>query len=169
MTCTTKGKSEFVFTGKHMALSMVAFFGVIITVNITMATLASTSWTGLVVKNSYVASQHFNDELVQAKAQRDAGLTSDVSYQNGVLTFIMKDKDGTAIEASQLIAEIGRPAFEQADHSRVFVSGEDFAKHVSLDLEAGLWSIKITGKSAGISYRRDTRIFVDARGGGRLE
>ena len=39
---------------------MLAFFGVIIAVNVVMATLASTSWTGLVVENSYVASQEFN-------------------------------------------------------------------------------------------------------------
>ena len=45
------------FTGWHMAITMIAFFGVIISVNLTMAILASSTWTGLIVKNGYVASQ----------------------------------------------------------------------------------------------------------------
>ncbi|TGV41583.1 cytochrome oxidase, partial [bacterium M00.F.Ca.ET.168.01.1.1] len=36
------------FTGRHMLVIILAFFGVVIAVNLTMATLASTSWTGLV-------------------------------------------------------------------------------------------------------------------------
>lgn len=48
------------FTGRHMLATILTFFGVVIAVNLTMATLASTSWTGLVVENTYVASQQFN-------------------------------------------------------------------------------------------------------------
>ncbi|MFP5454579.1 MAG: FixH family protein, partial [Alphaproteobacteria bacterium] len=48
------------FTGRHMAASMVGFFTVVIAVNVTMATVASHSFGGTVVDNSYVASQRFN-------------------------------------------------------------------------------------------------------------
>ncbi len=47
------------FTGRHMWLLAVSFFGVIISVNIVMAVSAARTWTGLVVENSYVASQEF--------------------------------------------------------------------------------------------------------------
>ena len=49
--------------GKHVLTGFLLFFGVIIAVNFTMARLASTTWTRLVVKNSYVASQKFKSEL----------------------------------------------------------------------------------------------------------
>ena len=52
-----------VFSGRHMLLTMLAFFGVIIGVNLTMAWFARSSWTGLVVENSYVASQEFNAKM----------------------------------------------------------------------------------------------------------
>ena len=45
-------EKQFRFTGYHMLAIMVAFFGVVIAVNLTMATFASRSWTGLVVENS---------------------------------------------------------------------------------------------------------------------
>ncbi|MEO1102369.1 MAG: FixH family protein, partial [Pseudomonadota bacterium] len=44
------------FTGWHMLAILVTFFGVVVTVNITMAVLAHTSWTGLLAKNGYRAS-----------------------------------------------------------------------------------------------------------------
>ena len=65
------------FTGRHMLAIMLAFFGTIIAVNLVMAIFASRSWTGLVVKNSYVASQEFNEKgcggARAGRAQLDAG------------------------------------------------------------------------------------------------
>ncbi|HLA02420.1 MAG TPA: FixH family protein, partial [Aestuariivirga sp.] len=43
------------FTGWHMAAITISFFAVIIAVNLTLAVFASSSWSGLVVANSYVA------------------------------------------------------------------------------------------------------------------
>ena len=55
------------FTGYHMAAILVAFFGVIIAVNMVMATLATRTFGGVVVENSYVASQEFNGWLKDAR------------------------------------------------------------------------------------------------------
>ena len=38
---------EFRFTGWHMTICLLVFFGVVIAVNVFMAVTASTSWTGL--------------------------------------------------------------------------------------------------------------------------
>lgn len=61
------------FTGRHMAAILIAFFGVVITVNITMARFATGSFGGIVVENSYVASQEFNGWLQQAAEQQQWG------------------------------------------------------------------------------------------------
>lgn len=66
-----------------MAFSMVAFFGVVIGVNATMATFATRTFGGKVVENSYVASQKFNGWLQEAKAQRAAGWTAELSGEGG--------------------------------------------------------------------------------------
>ena len=65
---------EWTFTGRHMLLVMVAFFGVTITVNLVLAFFATSSWTGLIVKNSYVASQEYNEKLAEARAQDALGV-----------------------------------------------------------------------------------------------
>ncbi|MEM9277075.1 MAG: FixH family protein [Pseudomonadota bacterium] len=169
MTSTTNRKQEFVFTGKHMLLSMVCFFGVIITVNFTMAYLATGTWTGLVVKNSYVASQQFNAELKQAKVQSEAGFISELEYSNGTLAFTLKNRDGQRLKLETISAEIGRPAFEQADRKLVFspVAGDTY--EIAVNLAPGIWALKIEGKDQGFSYRRDARLYVSNDGKGRIE
>lgn len=63
------------FTGWHMTAIITAFFGVVIAVNMIMATLASRTFGGTVVDNSYVASQKFNGWLSEARAQKALGWT----------------------------------------------------------------------------------------------
>ena len=61
------------FTGRHIAAILVVFFGLVIAVNFTMARFASSTFGGIVVENSYVASQEFNGWLDEAKANRALG------------------------------------------------------------------------------------------------
>ncbi|WP_349512761.1 FixH family protein [Erythrobacter sp. NFXS35] len=61
------------FTGKHMAMVFVAGFGIVIAVNLVMASFAVSGFHGVVVANSYVASQKFNGWLDKAEESRALG------------------------------------------------------------------------------------------------
>jgi nitrogen fixation protein FixH len=61
------------FTGKHMAAIFACGFGVVIAVNLVMASYAVGSFHGTVVDNSYVASQNYNGWLDKAEASRALG------------------------------------------------------------------------------------------------
>ena len=61
------------FTGRHMAITFVAFFGVIAAVNFTMAKLAVGGFGGTIVDNSYVASQNYEGWRDRARAQEAYG------------------------------------------------------------------------------------------------
>ena len=67
---STKSKK---FTGKHMALVFVGGFGIVIAVNLLMASFAVGGFHGVVVDNSYVASQNFNGWLEKAEKSRALG------------------------------------------------------------------------------------------------
>ncbi len=67
------------FTGRHMTAILVGFFGVVVAVNITMARLASGTFGGTVVENSYVASQKFNGWLADARRQDQLGWATPLS------------------------------------------------------------------------------------------
>lgn len=61
------------FTGWHAAVALVAFFAVVIAVNLTMAMFATRTFGGVVVENSYVASQKYNEWLNAAERQMQLG------------------------------------------------------------------------------------------------
>jgi nitrogen fixation protein FixH len=61
------------FTGRHAAVIIVAFFAVVVSVNLYMARMASSTFGGVVVENSYVASQHYNKWLDQARTEAALG------------------------------------------------------------------------------------------------
>jgi nitrogen fixation protein FixH len=67
------------FTGWHMLAIMVAFFGVVISVNMLMAYYANTSWSGILAKNTYVASQDFNAKAEEARGWAVRGFKGDFS------------------------------------------------------------------------------------------
>lgn len=150
------------FTGRHMLLIMFAFFGVIVAVNVTMAVLAGRTWTGLVVKNSYVASQKFNSELAAAKVQHARGWQSSLTYRDGVISFTLVDRDGQPVIYDDLMVHYGRPAFEQADRTVAFKHAGSGHYRVSAPLTAGYWSIRVSGGAGNKAYRRDSRLLVSS-------
>lgn len=57
------------FTGWHFTAIIVGFFGVVFAVNMTLAMFATRTFGGVVVENSYVASQKYNGWLEAARKQ----------------------------------------------------------------------------------------------------
>jgi nitrogen fixation protein FixH len=66
------------FTGWHFTAILVTGFGVVVVVNLLMASLAVGSFGGVVVENSYVASQNFNSWLAEAARANALGWRADV-------------------------------------------------------------------------------------------
>lgn len=142
------------FTGWHMFGVISLFFGVIISVNMFLAFNAATTWTGLTVKNTYVESQKFDARTAELEKQGELGWSTDVSYENGLLTLNLRDKSGGIIEGADVAAKVGRPVHEQRDHNvKLLMSDGVYA--IENPLEAGEWVIhlKITDTEANVLER----------------
>lgn len=152
------------FTGRHMIYVLAGFFGTIIAVNLLMAVLANRSWTGLVVKNSYVASQHFNEKLTAAQAQAKLGWTGSLAYGDGRLVFRLADREGEAIHAIEATAAVRRPIHERDDRSVLLQASPDgLAGQVVL--EPGVWDVDIDARLADSrNWIRTFRIHVPQDG-----
>ena len=169
MTSATDKQATPVFTGWHMFGCLAAFFGTIIAVNITMAVFAAGSWTGLIVKNSYVASQNFNTQLEAAKVQSASGVHSEVALADGMLTFTVRNAEGSAILPKQALVWIGRPAFEQQDRTVTASCTELGICTAPAALASGPWAVRIEALLPNGAYRRDIRINMSANGNARVE
>jgi nitrogen fixation protein FixH len=152
------------FTGRHMLIIMLLFFGTIIAVNVTMATLANTSWSGLVVKNSYVASQQFNEKVLAARAQKALGWTPIVAFKAGLISFQMNGKSGEPIPLERVNVVLRHPVGEKADR-RLSLQRQPDGSFASDELVLdGAWIVETTASSIGYPDHFTTRRMLLAGG-----
>ncbi|OWK18922.1 cytochrome oxidase [Mesorhizobium amorphae CCBAU 01583] len=151
------------FTGKHMLLTILAFFGVVIGVNLTMATLANTSWTGLVVENTYVASQQFNQKAEEGRVQAALGWTSKLTIAEGEVRYSLSDA-GKPVPLQGVKVLFRHPAYEAEDKSITLASavGQEFAaQHTPRD---GVWIVEIDADAGLAQPYRDVRRIMISQG-----
>lgn len=132
------------FTGRHMWMVLIAFFGTIITVNVTMAVLSSTSWTGLVVQNSYVASQEFEAKRLAHEAQTAAGWSADLRFVDGMAVLRVVDGTGRPTELGQTTLQVNRPVGGHDDQRVALVPMADGTYAAPLVLGEGIWEILVS-------------------------
>lgn len=107
------------FTGHHMIAVMVLFFGTIITVNLIMARFAITTWSGLVVENSYVASQQFNARAAEAKAIAALGYRVALSADADGFYADLADRTGAPISSGAVEISFKHPVGMVGDRTLV--------------------------------------------------
>lgn len=137
------------FTGRHMAAALVGFFAVVIAVNLVMATQAIRTFGGVVVANSYVASQRFNGWLAEGRAQHRQGYRAEAhGAPGGTLRVRLRGPAGPLTGASVMV---------QAEHPLGRVPGRSFAlreiapgQYVALHaLLPGRWKLHIRSSRNG--------------------
>lgn len=98
-------------TGRMVFFGFVAFFGVVVSVNAVMLSLAFDTMPGLTTDSSYKASQRFNRDLaaarqrdarawkVEARVDRDAG-------GSGAVTVSVREPEGAPVERITVKASV---------------------------------------------------------------
>jgi len=145
------------FTGMHMLCVMIAFFGIIIAVNITMASLAGSTWSGLVVKNSYVAGQDFNRKLKESQAQRALAWKGALVIDKGEIAYGLIDAKGQPLKLTSVHASFRHPVYESADWSIDLVSKDGGTFSARHGLRDGVWTVTVESAAGLARPYRDVR------------
>jgi nitrogen fixation protein FixH len=142
------------FTGWHMTGILVAFFGVVVSVNIFMARAAISTFGGTVVDNSYVASQEFNGWLDKAAAQKALGwtVTARLDVNRHVLVAAATAK--APLRNAVVDALVRHPLGRVPERALRFTRTEDGQWTSSAPLPAGRWIVHLTVRSGGEDYRQ---------------
>jgi nitrogen fixation protein FixH len=138
------------FTGRHMWILAISFFGVIIAVNVGMATLAIRSWTGLVVENSYVASQQFEEKRLAHEAQRAAGWQASLTYLPGVARLTILDRARQPVELGEASLLFNRPVGGHDDQTVTLRRNADGSYEAAVELPQGLWEATVTAPETAL-------------------
>lgn len=144
-------------TGKHVLAISVAFFGVIIAVNVVMAVKAVSTFPGLEVENSYVASQTWDKDMA---AQEALGWSMAESYEAGQLRLAFTDAAGQPLQVQGLSVLVGRPT-EAKDDLRPAFAFDGTAFVAKAALSPGKWMMHIEATAPdGTPYRRRIDLMV---------
>jgi nitrogen fixation protein FixH len=144
-------------TGKHVLFYFVAFFGFIAAVNAVMVTIAIRTHSGVVTQHPYEKGLSYNKVVEAEKKQQELGWNGKIDYKDGMLIFVLKDKNNNAITPEKITANITRPT----------QSGVDFSLELNntqtpVNFPAkGLWQVRVDAVYQGLHYQRIKRIVVE--------
>lgn len=127
-------------TGWHATVALVAFFGVVVAVNLVMAMFATSTFGGVVVENSYVASQKYNDWLAAAERQNELGwkITPGVDKDRRVTVAL-------EVEGANVRGYARHPLGREPDVPLNFVADGGGFRSVK-SLPAGRWNVHLLVK-----------------------
>jgi nitrogen fixation protein FixH len=144
-------------TGRHVAALFCTGFGIIIAVNLTLAWNAVSTFPGLEVKNSYVASQSFDRDRAEQEA---LGWTVSAEARDGQLRLSVMDAQGVPVEVERLDATLGRATHVQDDSRPAFVF-DGTAYVAAADLAPGNWNIRMVAEATdGSTFRQRVILHV---------
>ena len=146
-------------TGWHALAIFGGAFTVIITVNLFLAFSAVSTFPGLEVKNSYIASQSFDDRRAE---QESLGWEVYAEAKDGLLFLSIKDDQGKPVQAGTLDAVLGRATHVQDDRTPEFAF--DGRAYVAREtLAPGNWNIRMKATSLdGVAFEQRVVLHVES-------
>ncbi len=153
------------FTGWHMLAVVLTFFGVIIAVNVALSVAAGGTFPGLVVRNSYVASQNYDQLLQDARAQDATGISLTLAHEGGFLAARFLDGRGAPMPGLDVVALALRPS-SSADDEMHYLAADGEAYRSAKPLPPGQWAVEIEARRGGqLVYREVKRVIVSGGAG----
>ncbi len=144
-------KPRFEITGRKVLIIAVSSFGVILAANLTLAFNAVSTFPGLEVDNSFVASQNFNQELAEQLA---LGWDVNATHRDGELVLSITDSDGFPVQVAHLDAVLGAATHVRDDQVPEF-QFRDGAYRAPVDIGTGNWNIRMHAVAAdGTEFRQ---------------
>ena len=142
------------FTGRTISTILVGFFGVIVAVNFTMAWFAVSGFGGVVVDNSYVASQKFNGWLEEAQVEDAMGWSARVSRDSR--GHLIVNLDGVPRGAT-VVAVLRRPLGPPEDLTLDMIeTGPNL--YLAPDIAPGRWIVRLEVEAGGRRWSHETQI-----------
>jgi nitrogen fixation protein FixH len=134
-------------TGRHVLAILAAFFFVMFAANITLIYFALHTLHGSELENPYDASQAFNGQIAEARAQAERGWTANVMTrpegQGERIMVELRDRDGAPIPGLTVTARFEHPFDAALDRTATLASdGLDY-EGIMTPVQPGRWTLMI--------------------------
>jgi nitrogen fixation protein FixH len=142
-------------TGRMVLACVLAFFGVIIAVNVTMMMLAIRTLPGTEVDSAYQSSLNYNAEIAAARRQQEQAwrVASHVERQADGRTVVRveaRDRAGTPATGLVFSALLERPIDKRADRPVALAeSPAGIYRGEAVDVAPGQWDLVLEAERGG--------------------
>jgi nitrogen fixation protein FixH len=147
--------SQRLLTGRKVLLMLVAFFGVVIGVNLIMMRLAIQTLPGTEVDSAYTASLAYEREIGAAQDQNARNWKVDAHIQRApdggaTLQVEARDNNGRPMTGLKFKGRFERPANRQADQPiELAETGIGIYRGSAAAIAPGQWDLVLEGDAAG--------------------
>ena len=136
-------------------LVLVVGFGIVAAVNFTMASYATGGFHGVVVENSYVASQKYNDWLAKAEAAKALGWEANAVRDTSGYVIVTTSK---VPEGAQITADLRRPIGEHDTAKLTFEPMSEGTYRSVEPVATGRWTIRLFIENAGQKWAEESEL-----------
>lgn len=163
MATATDKSSGFTFTGWHFLAIMIAFFGVVISVNFTMAYYASHSWSGLVADDTFKASQQFNAKAEHMREMAATGIRGELTANHEGIRYVLTHPQRGPVPADEVVASFHRPVGTLQDFTVTLKHEGDGVFTTNHEVLPGEWIVDLkTNDNGDMVYHEAIRVHVYA-------
>ena len=155
--------------GRHVLMSLIGFFGVMLIANGIFVYFALATFSGGDT-DPYRKGIHYDQTLQEAERQKALGWRTEVQYddEKGRLQLSFLDKMAAPVTGLRVAAALSRPATDREDRSVDLAEMSQGVYAADVQLAPGLWVISIESSGGGGEardslYRLKQRLFVADR------
>lgn len=154
---TPTRRREFRLTGWHVLAILLAFFGVVFSVNGFFITSALTTFTGEEATRAYVRGLEYNEVIAARRAQAELGWSAAVNVADGRILVSVTDADGAPVGGLDLSGKLRRPGDPALDETLVFSETREGVYSAPGDeLAIGRWLVRVrAGGDVPFELERD--------------
>ena len=142
-------------TGRRVLFYLVAFFGIVIGVNVVMMKLAIDTLPGTEVDSAYRASLAYKDEISAAQDQNRRNWRVDAHVERradggATVRLDARDANGTPLSGLKFSGRLERPTDKRVDRAvELAESGIGLYRGNAADVLPGQWDLAIEGEDRG--------------------
>jgi len=142
-------------TGRFVLIALLAFFAIVIGVNLVMVRLAISTLPGTEVDSDYSASLAYQREILAARQQNTRDWQVDVHIERGpdgmaALSLHAKDRTGSSLAGLAVSGRLERPTDRRADRAIEFAErGGGSYRGTAQAVAPGQWDLVIEADTDG--------------------
>lgn len=153
-------------TGRGVLLWLVAFFGIVIGINVVFIIVSASTFRGEDEQKPYLQGVEYNQILKRRAAQAAAGWQASLSairLDSGDVRILLslRGRDGAPVKGESLAGELRHPADENRDHALKLAEVGPGRYQVDVhEVASGDWDVVLAARGGKAPFEAMSRLWV---------